>query len=261
MPQESAIYVGTVTHKRLRPKRHQLRYRVFSFLLDLDEIDGLDRRHRLFSRNRFNLISFHDRDHGDRSGTSVRTQIEGLLATAGLGEASNRIMLLCYPRLLGFAFNPLSVYFCLDRNERLRAIVYEVSNTFGERHSYVIPAEACPDGTVHQETAKRLYVSPFNEVTGRYGFHVRVPGEEIAVGVLYRDAEGPLMKALFHGSRRPLGDGEMLRLALAQPFMTLKVIAGIHWEALRLWLKGLALTSRPPAARFSVTYRSGAPHD
>ena len=131
----SAIYTGQVVHKRLTPKPHAFAYRVFALALDVDEITAAAARLRLFNYNRRHLVSFHDADHGRSDGTPVATHIRATLREAGLEDAGARIVLVCYPRLLGFVFNPLSVYFCHDRRDRLRAIVYEVSNTFGERTS------------------------------------------------------------------------------------------------------------------------------
>ena len=133
----SGLYQGAVTHKRLRPREHALRYRVFMLLLDLDELPDLFRRLRLLSRGRFGLMSFDAGDHGDRSGAPLRPQIEQRLAAAGI-EAGGPIRLLCMPRVLGYGFNPLSLFFCHRRDGRLAAILYEVTNTFGERHAYLI---------------------------------------------------------------------------------------------------------------------------
>src|SRR5262249_48726005 len=130
----SAIYAGTVMHQRLRPRRHRLRYRVFSLLLDLDELDEVAARLRLLSRNRFNLFSFFDRDHGDGRREPLRMQIERRLAAAAIAPDGGAIRLLAMPRVLGYVFNPLSVYFCYRRTGVLAAVVYEVNNTFGERH-------------------------------------------------------------------------------------------------------------------------------
>ena len=135
----SSVYFGTVLHQRLRPVRHELSYRVFSLLLDLDEIPALAARLRLFSHNRFNLFSFHDRDHGARRPGPSRLHIEGQLARAGIALDGGAIRLLCFPRVLGYVFNPLSIYFCHHRDGELRAILYEVKNTFGEQHGYLIP--------------------------------------------------------------------------------------------------------------------------
>jgi DUF1365 family protein len=256
----SCVYVGSVVHERLRPKRHRLSYRVFSLLLDLSEIDRLASGLRLFSRARFNLFSFHDRDHGERGGGAIEAHVRRLLAEGGIDTGGGPIRLLAYPRVLGYVFNPLSVYFCYDAQERLCATLYEVSNTFGERHSYLIGAET--DGqAVAQSVEKQLYVSPFNSMAGDYRFRLRPPHEDVTVGILYRDGDGPLLKAHFHGHRRPLTDATLARLALTHPAMTLKVTAGIHLEALRLWLKRVPLQSRPPAPRFAATLPAKTPHE
>lgn len=256
----SAVYVGHVVHERLRPRRHRLSYRVFSLLLDLSELDSLTAELRLFSRGRFNLFSFHDSDHGDRSGGAIETHVRGLLAGSGIDTLGGPIRLLAYPRVLGYVFNPLSVYFCHDPGERLRAVLYEVTNTFGERHSYLLPV-AVEVGPIEQSTAKRLYVSPFNGPHGDYRFRIRPPAGDVTVGILYRDAQGPLLKAHFHGERRPLDDRTLAWLALTHPAMTLKVIGGIHLEALRLWLKRVPVQRRPAAPRFAATLPTKVSHE
>ena len=139
MTQASALYRGGVMHQRLRPRAHRLNYRVFWLLLDLAEIDELDRRLRWFSRNRFNLLSFHDRDHGDGSGAALRPQIEAFLGRAGIDIGEGAVRLLTMPRVLGYVFNPISLYYCHQVDGRLAAMVYEVTSTFGVRHAYVIP--------------------------------------------------------------------------------------------------------------------------
>ena len=250
----SAIYVGEVSHTRLRPRLHALRYRIFMLLLDLDELPALHRRLRWFSLGRFNLTSFRERDHGDGSATPLRTQVERHLDAANLSIAGGPIRLLCLPRVLGYAFNPLSVYFCYTPDERLRAILYEVSSTFGERHSYLMPAEPDAQGVVRQSAAKRLHVSPFMDMDLDYRFRIRPPAEslEVAIGTLDRD--GLLLNARFAARRRPLDDAGLLRAWLAHPLLTLKVIAGIHWEAVKLIAKGVRLKSgaRAPAEPVSL---------
>jgi len=202
---------------------------------------------RLFSVNRFNLFSFRERDHGDGSDAPLRDQVQAKLRAAGL-DAGGAIVLTTMPRMLGYVFNPLSLYFCHREDGTLAAILYEVNNTFGQRHAYLIPAAPAADGLVRQESAKSLFVSPFLGTDMRYTFVVAPPKERLAISVTARDAEGPILFAKLSADRIPLGDAVLLRAFLAYPFLTLKVIAGIHWEALRLWLKGVRLVDRPAQA-------------
>jgi len=248
----SALYEGTVVHLRLRPRRHRLGYGVFALLVDLDELDALPARLRLLSRNRFNLFSFHDRDYGARSAEPLKAQVARHLAAAGI-EGGGPIRLLTMPRMLGYAFNPLSVYFCHTPEGRLSAVLYEVSNTFGERHSYLIPVEPGTEGRVVQRTEKRFFVSPFLGMDLDYTFRLRPPGERLMVSIVARDREGTVLSAVQEAERRPLTDGALARAFVNFPLMTLKVIVGIHWEALLIWLKGIPLRPRPAPPREGVT--------
>lgn len=235
-----AIYVGDVVHKRARPKRHSLRYRVFSMLVDLDQLEALDQKLRLFSLNRLNLVSLVTRDFGPRDGTSIAAFVRRKAAAAGAPDIA-RIRMLAYPRLLGFAFNPITVYFCEDATGQTVFLAYEVSNTFGEHHFYQAAVNA--DGPeIRHEAKKAFFVSPFNTLEGNYRFSIRPPGEKVFLGITLSTDEGGLLTAYFEGERRPMTDATLLKLLLAYPFMTAKVVAGIHWEALLLWLKGVPPT-------------------
>ena len=248
----SAIYEGEVVHKRLRPFPHALRYRVFSLLIDCADLEQLDSRLRLFSHNRFNLVSLHEADHGN--GGPLHDHLDDLAAQSGAGKRINRFMLLCYPRILGCAFNPLSVYFGLDGDDRVVLVAYEVNNTFGQRKTYVLPVDNDPQGVVSQSCRKRLYVSPFNDVSGHYAFHVTPPAESLTVGVALSTSDGPLLKAHFRGHRKELTDSALISALLRNGWLTLKVIAGIHLEAAKLWWKGLRTVPRPPAPTEAVTF-------
>jgi DUF1365 family protein len=243
----SAIYVGRVTHVRRRPRRHALSYRIFMLLLDLDELATLPGRLRWFSLGRFNLTSFRPGDHGDGSDTPLRRQVERHLDAAGLSIEGGPIRLLCLPRVLGYVFNPLSVYFCHLPDGRLRAILYEVSSTFGERHSYLIATEPDGRGVVRQSAVKQLHVSPFLDMDLDYAFRIAPPGERLAVGIEATDAEGPILTASFAAERRDLTDPNLLAAWLTHPLVTLKVIVAIHWEALQLLAKGVRLRAGSPA--------------
>lgn len=243
----SCLYTGTVMHRRFKPRAHRLNYRVFWALLDLDELPRLSDRLRLFSLEGFNLFGWHNSDHGDGSSRPLRQQVETHLAAAGIALDGGAIRLLCMPRLLGFVFNPLSIYYCYHRNGTLKALLYEVHNTFGQRHSYLIPADAGASGPLEQRCLKAFYVSPFMDMDITYHFRVQPPADRVTLVIEGADAQGPVLTASLAASRQALTDATLLRTFFSFPLMTLKVVAGIHWEAVKLWLKGLRLRPRPPA--------------
>ncbi len=245
MTLKSGIYTGLVSHQRLRPRPHRLAYRVFSLLVDLDEIETLKSRLKLLRFGRPGIMSFHEKDHGD--GKDLRAWLHGQLQDAGI-EADGRIQLLCYPRMFGYVFNPLSVYFCHDRDDTLRAIVYEVHNTYGERHAYVLPAGDSA-AIVRHACDKAFFVSPFMPMACRYNFAIRPPGETVQVLINEDDAEGRLLTASFSGKHSPISDKALLKALLAHPLMTLKITVGIHFEAIRLLMKGFRFFDHPPGGR------------
>jgi DUF1365 family protein len=246
----ASLYFGDVMHARLKPISHRFSYRVMSLLIDLSRLEEADRRSPLFGVNRAGLYSFHEADHGERDGSSLRAYAQRRASEHGISLTGGRVLLLCYPRLLGYTFNPLSVYFCYGADGALALIIYEVRNTFGEIHSYelpVRPGEISAAG-VRQEQDKLFYVSPFVDMATRYRFRISPPGEEVRLRILQTDGEGPLLAATFSGRRRALSTPALLRAFVTLPFHTLKIIGAIHWEALRLWLKGAKLAPRPHAA-------------
>jgi uncharacterized protein len=238
-----AIYRGDVVHKRVRPKRHELRYSVFALLVDLDRMDELAKSLRFFSHNRFNLISIFDKDFGGHDGTSPAGFIRARALEQGVTAPIARIRMLAYPRILGFAFNPLTVYFCDGADGAPLLIVYEVHNTFGEHHFYISDM-TLEDGVARHRLKKQFYVSPFNSYEGDYRFTIRPPAESVFTGIVLETEDGPLLSAWFEAHRVAMTDAQLLKLMLAYPFMTAKVVAGIHWEALLLWLKGVPQTLR-----------------
>ena len=248
MNYQSALYEGTVVHDRTRPRCHRLSYRVFSLLLDIDELALLDQAHALFGYNRWSLISFWDRDHGSGSGMPLRGWVNSQLTDAGLKPDGGPIRILCYPRILGYAFNPLTVYFCYSRDGGLAAVLYEVSNTFNERHTYVIPVDDPKHTIIRQSCDKHFYVSPFLPMECKYHFRIVAPAYSVKISIQQEDHAGPLFAATFSG-RRSAFTSKGLAAALSRyPAMAFKIIAGIHWEAFRLWLKGLPVYRHQPAS-------------
>jgi DUF1365 family protein len=241
----SCVYTGWVMHRRLRPRHHRFRYRAWWLLIDLDELPELSARLRWFSHRSRNAISFYDQDHGHDQ-RPLRQQVEQQLRKIGIDEAGGPIRLLCMPRVLGYAFNPLSVYFCHRRDGTLAALVYEVHNTFGERHSYAIKVNGAPETVIRQRQSKQFYVSPFMDMDMGYEFEVALPGDTLTIGIVGRNAAGPLIHAVLQADRRDLSDGQLLRLLVTHPLVTLKVIGAIHWEAFRLWSKRLRLHPHQP---------------
>src|SRR5215204_862133 len=254
----AALYFGDVMHARLKPMGHRFSYRVMSLLIDLDRLDDADRQSPLFGVNRSALYSFREADHGRRDGSPLRDYVQRCGAEHGVDLTGGRVLLLCYPRLLGYTFNPLSVYFCYRADGELALLIYEVRNTLGDIHPYVLPVRSgqTSDAGVRQQQDKLFYVSPFIGMAMRYHFRVLPPGERVQLRILEADREGPLLAATFNGSRRRLNTTELLHAFFALPLVTMKIMAAIHWEALRLWLKGAKLVPRQ-GATFDASLATG----
>lgn len=258
----ASLYWCRVVHERLLPFRHKFTYRVFSLLLDIDRLTALAAGSRLFRYNRFGLVSFHDRDHGPRDGTALRPWIEAALARQNLSDAAAHIRVLCFPRLFGYVFNPLSVFFCYDAAQRLRAVLYEVKNTFGDQHGYLIevPLRNSSEPVLQQSVAKRFHVSPFLPLSGDYHFRLLPPGEKIGILIRQTAPDGAVqLLATQTGRREDLTDHSLLKAFIRHPLMTVKVMAGIHWEALQLWRKGAAFFGWTAPPREAVS--AGQPLD
>lgn len=240
----SALYAGRVMHHRLRPFRQRFTYRVWSLLVDLEALDDLDGRLRLFSYNRRNLVAFFDRDHGPRDGSPLLPWARQQLHEAGIAGVDGPISLFSFPRVLGYVFNPLSVYYCHDRGGRLRALIYEVKNTFGGQHTYTFAVD--PDRPLKHGCDKAFYVSPFIQMQASYRFALNVPAERLNLVIRESVPEGLQLIASFSGDRLPMTDTTMAQLLARHGAVTLGVTLGIHWQAIKLWWRG---------ARFSAPSR------
>lgn len=253
---QSALFSGHVTQSRLKPRRHSLDYRIYSLLIDLDELETLQRRLKLFSVDRFNLFSFFRKDRGDCSGSDLNGHVERAMQATGVEPDGGPICLLIMPRLLGCAFNPLSVFFCYGRAGTLRAILWEKDNIFCERHGSLIPIDAGngDEGEVIQRCDKAFHVSPFIDMALRCEFRVIAPTKRLSIHIATSDAEGLLLTARHLGKRRKVTDAALLNACLTVLFLTLKVVAGIHGEAQKVWLKGRRLHARPVLPKPPISF-------
>jgi DUF1365 family protein len=240
----SSVCEGWVSHRRQSGPAHRFRYRVFMTLLDLDELPALDRGLRLFGHNRRRPVAFRDRDHLAASGRGVRADLREAVRAAGHEMPEGRVELLTHCRVMGYVFNPVSFFYCYDRDERLALTVAEVNNTYGDRHAYVLPVAG---DTFEWRTKKLMHVSPFfRPDAGTYRWELPPPGDRVDVGVdLTRDGETALAARLSL-ERRSLTDRALGSALLRHPLMTVQVIGAIHFEALRLWRKGARFWPHPP---------------
>lgn len=214
-------------------------------LLDLDELEEIGRNLPGFSHNRFNLLSFCERDHGDGSATPLRQQIARQLETCNINFDKGSICLFTMPRVFGYGFNPISIYFCRSADGSLAALIYEVHNTFGERHSYVFPGKIAQQET--HGCTKSFHVSPFLGMDMRYLFRTQMRDDNLSVAIVASDHDGKLIAAALSGKRRPITVRELVRALVLFPLLTLKVTAAIHWNALLLWLRRIKVHRKPPA--------------
>lgn len=242
-PFNSCIYSGFVTHRRFKPKRHFFTYKTFSLLIDLNELESLEKKINCFSYNRFNILSFYDTDHGPRDGSSLINWVKNILNESKINIRLGTIKLLCYPRFFGYVFNPLSIFYCYDDNLQLRAILYEVKNTFNEQHTYVFPASLSSNLILHK-CDKKFYVSPFIEMETFYNFRLLKPKNILNVFIKQRDAEGTLLTACQVGKKIEMTSKNLFFQFLTHPLMSFKVILAIHFEAFRLWIKGVKHVKR-----------------
>jgi DUF1365 family protein len=247
------LYVGEVWHKRWRPVTHAFKYNVLYLLVDVAALDAVDKAARLprgLSFDRFNLFSVHAKDHLAADGQPLGDQVHEALQDNGIDERADRILMLSLPRVLGYVFNPISVFYCLRRDGSVFAMLYEVNNTFGAKHLYVFPVDGEEGGSIAQHGAdKKLHVSPFFDVAGDYRFRQLLPSELLSLGIVYRDSEGkPLLSASLQGEEKPLTSKQLAWQFIRLPFLTVKVTAAIHWEAIRLWWRGITFVGAKPSS-------------
>ena len=250
----SCIYNGTVIHKRFKPKIHFFKYKVFSLLLDLSDLNRLDKDISFFSYNTFNLISFFDKDHGERDGSSLFEWVKKNLVENNINSENIKIKLLCYPRIFGYVFNPLSVFFVYDNQENLISILYEVKNTFGEQHTYIFKVEN--NNLLQHNCSKKFHVSPFIEMNCNYFFKILKPAEKISVIIDQYQLDDKILFASQDGRRVDFNSKELLKSYIKHPLMTFKIISAIHFEAFKLWAKGIKFVKKKFKIKNNITFEN-----
>ena len=252
MIKNSYIYTGNVIHKRFKPKKHYFKYKVFSLLIDLSEIKLLDQNLKIFSYNKFNIVSFYDKDHGARNGSSIKDWVISNLKKNNIDTENIQIKLLCYPRIFGYVFNPLSVFYIYDRSSNLISILYEVKNTFGEQHTYVFKTEI-NHNLIQHTCKKKFHVSPFIEMDCTYFFRLLKPGNKISVIIDQNDNNGKILYASQDGVRSEINNINFIKSYLKHPLMTFKIIFAIHYEAFKLWSKGIKFIKKTLKIKNNLT--------
>ena len=251
----SSIYNGKVIHKRFKPKEHFFKYSVFSLLIDLSELSQLDKEIKFFSFNKFNLISFYEKDHGSRDGSSLVAWVKKNLEANNIHFKDVKIKLLCYPRIFGYVFNPLSVFFIYNSNEKLISILYEVKNTFGEQHTYIFKVD--DDLKLFQHNcSKKFHVSPFIEMDCNYFFRILKPEDKMSVIIDQYQTNEKILYASQDGKRVDFNSKELLKSYLKHPLMTFKIISAIHFEAFKLWTKGIKFIKKKLKIKNNITFES-----
>ena len=250
----SSIYNGTVIHKRFKPKVHFFKYKVFSLLIDLSELNVLEKKINFFSHNSFNLISFFDKDHGERDGSSLIDWVKKNLKENNILFEDIKIKLLCYPRILGYVFNPLSVFYVYDKKDDLISILYEVKNTFGEQHTYIFKVKN--NNILQHSCSKKFHVSPFIEMNCNYFFKILKPGEKISVIIDQYQLNEKLLYASQDGKRADFTSRELIKSYLKHPLMTFKIISAIHFEAFKLWAKGIRFIKKKLKIKNNITFEN-----
>jgi len=239
---DTCIYKGHVIHRRFKPLRHYFSYKIFSILFNLTELDELHEKISIFSFNRFNIFSFYNKDHGSRDGKDLTEWVKTNLKKYNLNFNVSKIKLLCFPRVFGYVFNPLSIFYCYEGNI-LKAILYEVKNTFNEQHTYVFPVTNSSK-IITQQCGKKFYVSPFIEMDTFYNFRLTEPNESIRILIKQTDKTEKVLIACQVGRKQAMSLKNLLINFLTHPMMTFKIMISIHYEALRLWKKGATFQKR-----------------
>tara|TARA_Y100000590_G_scaffold470761_1_gene669628 strand:+ start:26493 stop:27302 length:810 start_codon:yes stop_codon:yes gene_type:complete len=235
----SCIYRGHIYHKRYKPIINKFKYNTFSFFIDYDCIYELDRSSNFFSYNRFNIFSFYDKDHGYRNGKNLKLFVNNVLKKHKVNISNLKIKILCFPRICGYVFNPISVIYCYKKNI-LISVFYEVKNTFNEQHTYYfINKKNIKNNNFQHKCLKKFYVSPFMDIKGHYEFKINIPKNNFSILInQFLEDKSKILNASQIGTREDFSDANLLKIFLRYPLLTLKIIFSIHWQAFKILIKG-----------------------
>ena len=248
---KSCIYNGGVTHTRFKPIKHHLKYKTFSLFLDLEEIEKLDKENIIFSFNKINIFSFYNKDHGERDGKSLKEWVLKNLKKFNIHQNITQIKLLCYPRIFGYVFNPLSIFYCSEGNN-LKVIFYEVKNVFNEQHTYVFKIKN--NENIEQKCKKKFYVSPFMDMETYYNFKLINPKEKLSVFIKQTDEKETILTATQTGDKKEFSFNQLMLNFFKYPLMTIKIMTSIHYEAFLLWKKGAIYRKRNKKILNNLSY-------
>jgi uncharacterized protein len=257
---KSCLYNCKISHSRKRPKKHSFRYRIFMFMLDLDELDSLPAKLWFISRNRFNIYSFRDSDHFDQGGITPRENVEAFLSESGVNEPVGRISLLTHLRTWGHVFNPASFYFVEDKEGQPLCLVSEVANTFKEQKLYLLKRDKLEGGRYIDTQDKHFYISPFSDLDTRLHFNLKTPDENLSVSINESDDEGVYFFSSLAGQKTALSNLTLLKYTLLFPLITLSIVWGIHWEALKLFLKKIPVRAKAKGPELQTGIRPYLKH-
>ena len=251
----SSIYNGSVIHKRFKPKKHFFKYKVFSLFLDLSELKELNNKLNFFSLNKFNLISFYEKDHGERDGSSILDWVKNNLRSNNVSTDNIKVKLLCYPRILGYVFNPLSVIYCFDGG-KLIAVLYEVKNTHNEQHTYCFANKYLQNRSLYQHQCKKIfYVSPFIKMNCYYKFSLKQPSKKLSLLIeQFDEQDNKILLASQIGKKINFLGATIIISFIKNPLMTFRVIFGIHYQAFKILLKGGKYYSRNKKPTDSISF-------
>ncbi len=245
LEQGCLLHACSVAHARMFPQQYRFRYQIFSILIDIDKLSVADHCTWLFRTNRFGVVAFHERDHGPLDGSSLRSWINEQLAEQGLPNPAT-VLLQCMPRVFGYVFNPISLWYCFDEQGDVMAVLVEVNNTFGEKHCYLLADGGQPlQWPVRQSADKCFHVSPFIGMQARYQFRISDPREKLGVVINEYQNDELMLVATQTGAPKALSSTTVARLVMRLPLSTFKVMAAIHWQALRIWWRGGKFHKKP----------------